>query len=340
MSKAYGSFQLRPAKYIDRSLFTEFLNLVSGSMRPSSEYTYMSMGGTFLVDHHMVYRKTCIGRFVSFDNVEQTVERQKFNVPGGDVRCLFMDAGDFASQLNDYRETQNVALWLDFMDLKYFPQFQTVEEALVGFQPGDILRVTLKADYKKLARDLLHKKGRVNGRRKVSNDKKLEILQDHIGRYCSSENIDICEKNWPGFLIKCFEIAAASAARRNRNCDFHPVFTTQYDDGTIMLAITCMAVESGGHIPAQVTSWDHAVNSYSDVLEISVADLSRREREFIDQRVSLAPSQILRAVNFLPDNEPDVPAATSEVHQTSLALVRSYRDLHRYYPAFHHVEPG
>jgi len=91
-----------------------------------------------------------------------------------------------------------------------------------------------------------------------------------------------------------------------------------------MMTATVLALAPGDPLPTGVLDWEFLSRDWTDIVQISVPDLSMREKIAIDRYLSKSPAQIIRLVKFAP---------ASELDDAKEAL-ESYKRLHRFYPTF------
>jgi hypothetical protein len=132
-------------------------------------------------------------------------------------------------------------------------------------------------------------------------------------------------------LARSMELAVKAAEGQEANLRISPVLITTYRDRSRMLTVTCAVSEIGqadAFPPSKFSRWQFACHGWDDIRAIFAPVLSTREQQRLDGRLHRGTKQMLAGRKFLP----------SENETKSLEALASYREVHRYYPSFRHVE--
>ena len=321
MSSSGLPYRLRPNKYVDRELFAEFVSVLVSSTTPD-RYVYVSMGGNHLSDHVAIYRRSGIRKLYAFDRDPDVVARQAFNAPFEGVRCSVHTSGELPVRLDSILSdfgADNAILWLDYTEPKRLEQLQEIETIVSKLVVGDVLRVTVNADFSKLSKREANLK--LEERELPEPKKRAALLKLDLGSYLSS---DITQLDYTDMA----EALAKSIARACRlgceaaNADIVPVpaLITEYRDTTPMLTATVMLTDSNRKAIIPET-WRYAPTDWNGIERIKAPDLSPRERYALDQLMHQDAEAVSDALGFT------VPADD----------VASYSKYHRFYPAFQNV---
>ena len=323
-------YQLRPNKFIDRQMFVELLSRLVVPRGPE-KYVYVSMGGRHLVDHYAVYNKLGIDAQFSFDRDANEVKRQKFNRPTGRTICVELSTADLPSRIDDilkeFPNRQNLIVWLDYTDTNRGAQLQEAVQTLLRLKHGDIFRITLNANPETLSPGEQWR----NAGASSPNQYRATRLRGQIQEFMPTDISAISETALPAALARCVELAAKSAEAQQPNLRIKPVLITSYRDGSRMLTVTCAISEAGNKNkfpPITFPRWRFACKNWQDIRLIYAPVLSVREQNRLDARLHRGASDMLAALKFYPNK--DKPK--------SLEALKSYRELHRFYPTFRHVE--
>lgn len=314
-------YQLRPNKFIDRQIFLELAGRIV-PQKKAGRYVYISMGGKHLVDHEAFYRRLGISKLYSFDSDPTVVDRQLCNRPVSTAKCVELMSGSLAGEidsiLTDFSPASNMIVWLDYTrPSERLSQLQELTECLKKAQPGDLFRITMNADDFTLRGDWRKDDFETPGLYRADR------LKSQIGDFYPSKILTIGDDELPEVLVRSI-ILACSAASQGKRITFHPVLNTAYADGQRMVTSAVLALSSGDALPTGLLDWEFLPNSDSDCVNISVPDLSMREKILIDRFLDRSPAQIVKAAKFLP---------TSEADDAREAL-KSYKRLHRFFPTF------
>lgn len=329
MSGASIPYQLRPNKFIDREVFIDLLGRVIPNIG-ADKYVYLSMGGKHLVDHTAAYRKVGLRNLFSFDVDPEIVRRQNFNRPIDSVICRELDSGNLSGQIDvimaDFPIATNVIVWLDYTDPHArLTQLQELIEIASRLQPGDVLRVTLNAS---LATLEPHQEAWKSAGYKNPGKYRAAQLRSQLGSFVPSGVDAIGETEFAKVLCECVSLAISSAEPvLNNNIVLEPVLLTSYRDGQRMMTATIFARSIDEAVPG-LNGWEFKPEAWSDLTVIDAPDLSLREKLTIDTKLSQDASEVVGGLGFLPGKN----------MSQSVEYIRSYQKLHRYYPAFHHVD--
>ena len=324
-------YQLRPNKFIDRGLFMDLLSRLLPSLG-TDKYVYVSMGGRHLIDHTAVYRQIGITNLFSFDLDDNVVLRQKFNRPIDSAVCEGMNSGKLPGKLDtimaQFPDATNMVIWLDFTNPHdRLTQLQELVEVAKRLQPGDILRISINANLTTLEEGSSKWKDlRFPG----PGEYRAACLKRQLGDFVPATLDAIGESDFPSILSECVSLAFSKAEDVVRTNVFKPLLLTTYRDGQRMMTATCVVARSSersSEVPG-LGGWQFLPANWSDVLAINAPDLSLREKLKIDERLSKTAKVVLDHLGFLP--------AKNEAK--SIEAIASYQKLHRYYPAFHHIE--
>lgn len=316
-------YQLRPNKFIDRQIFLEALTKVV-PQKQHGRYVYISMGGKHLVDQEAVYRKIGIRNLYSFDGNADIVARQICNRPHFSSLCEELHssalAGELDRILDHFAPAGHLIVWLDYTDAQRLAQLQEFCEVLKRCQPGDVVRITMNASDAKLNGDW--QKAGFAGPAQF----RAQRLRDQLGDFFPVDVESIGDNGVPAVLSEAVSIATAKAAEESK-LRLAPILLTSYADGQRMFTATVLCVPQTGKLPDGLNGWEFLAKGWKKVTEISVPDLSIREKVAIDKHLSKGPTAIIKAVKFQPAGELD------SAHRA----LRSYKLLHRFYPTFHAI---
>jgi hypothetical protein len=326
MSGADIPYQLRPNKFIDRQMFLDALSRLIIPRGPE-QYVYVSMGGNHLVDHYEIYNSLGIQSQFSFDRDENAVERQKFNRPTDATVCVFMDSSDLPAKVDEIMEIfprkTNLIVWLDYTDSQRGKQFQEVVQTLVRMKHGDVFRVTINAAELKCENFKAQNYATPAAMRAAK-------LREQIGNFMPTDVTAIIEGEFHSVLTRSLELVTREAERLKPGIRIRPVLITTYKDGARMLTVTCAVSDEGSkNFPSkEFARWKFASKNWENIQTIFAPLLSPREQHRLDSRIKQGPAHMMTALPFAVGADP----------AKSREALRSYRDFHRYYPTFRHVD--
>ncbi len=324
-------YQLRPNKFIDRQLFVDLLGrLISGN--GNENYAYVSMGGKHLVDHNAIYRQLGIRQLYSFEQDENVVRRQQINKPIDEVLCRELDSAYLPVEIDtiqkSFSNAKHLIIWLDYTDPNArLIQLQEMIEVLKRLQPGDILRITLNASL-----GTLQKTPDEWRSEKFASPGAfwLEKLKRQLGELVPTDLTHIGDTDFPIALARCVRLAVSRAESELDDTQFAPELVTTYRDGQRMLTVTVRAKSSTSKETktSNLSNWPFRAKHWRNIVWIEAPDFSMKEKMKIDAYLSRPPSYILERLKFRPASD----------YKKSLAAIKSYKQLHRYYPEFRNIE--
>lgn len=229
--------------------------------------------------------------------------------------------GNLDRILGYFPGADHMIVWLDYTDTQRLAQLQQFTEVLKRCEPGDVVSVTLNAYERTLAASDWQAAGFA-----TPGHCRAKKLRDQIGDFFPADVDRILENGMPSVLASAVAIAAAKAEAETHT-RFLPVLHTSYADGQRMFTATVLCVADDRKLINGLKGWEFLSRDWSRITEISVPDLSIREKVAIDRLLSRGPKAIIRALKFRP---------ASELDDAHLAI-GSYKRLHRFYPTFHAI---
>jgi hypothetical protein len=328
MSGGNVPYQLRPNKFVDRQLFIEVLEHV-GKTRNLKKYVYVSMGGRFLSDFRLIHSRLGVKRLVSFEVDLDVYDRQVFNRPFTTIQCFNQNSGYFVTNFttfsNNYTE-QDFIIWLDYTSPKERQDQLTELQALVSkLSAFDVIKVTFNAN----------KEAPPKTNSGTGNNVPLERLEEQIGDYFPETQRGAANTNEE--FAKALALAAKKAILDGiagaGDLIAIPLAIFRYSDGPHqMLTVSAILVprdaEQSFLDSSRLSEYAFFSGKWEDVTEISVPDLSIKERMFIDEMLFDEPIEQLHA--RLPFKFDQNPAR-------SLFALRQYRLHYQRYPSFVHT---
>ena len=321
MGTSRQSYRLRPNKHIDRELFAELISLLVTSSSVE-DYVYISMGGNHLRDHMAIYRRAGLRKLYAFDLDQEVVDRQVFNVPFKGVICCSHSSAELPARLNDIVEhfkAEHAIIWLDYTKPNRLEQLQEIETIAEKMQVGDILRVTMNADF----RGLKKYEAQLTPEQKAlpQNKRNGVLLRRMLGRYLPSGIVELDYSEMVCALARCIGRASARGVEVHSDNRFpQPILLTKYTDTTPMLTATMILTDVNG-LPEVPKGWEYAPKKWDEIERIVAPDLSARERLALDHLMHKGASEIRDQLGFALDD----------------SAVKSYSKFHRFYPSFQAV---
>ena len=321
MGTSSRSYRLRPNKHVDRELFAELVALlVTGSS--AEDYVYISMGGNHLRDHIAIYRRAGLRKLYAFDLEQNVVDRQVFNVPFEGVVCRTHPSGELPTRLDGIVQqfgAQHAIIWLDYTKPNRLEQLREVQAIAEKMQIGDIVRVTMNADFRGL--DKFEPQLKPEEKGLPQNRKNVALLRRMLGAYLPRSIVELDYIEMVGALANSVRRACEKGVEvHSDNRCLQPVLLTKYNDTTDMLTVTVMMTDSNG-LPEMPEGWTYSPASWNEIEKIMAPDLSARERLALDHLMHRNLDEIQEELGFILDG----------------SAVKSYSRFHRFYPSFQAV---
>ena len=319
-------YQIRPNKFVDRRIFMDFLCRYT-NLEKDRRYFYASMGASHLVDHNQFYRLTGINRLYSFDGDEALIPRQIVNRPIGTTICERLMSNELPERLqslyDSFIDATNSIIWLDFTTVDRFQQLQELVELLKLSRSGDVIRITMNSHPGNLG-GISDYQARGHA---TPGHLRAEQAQANLGEFFEAKFDRVTSTNFPKVLSHAVKLAIAKAQDELWLGDAAAGLLTTYQDGQRMFTATLLIHDAASPQPA-LREWEFWPADWDDVLEINVPELSAKEKFVLDQHLGEDPDQIIERVNFLPGEDMD----------SAMQNLASYKKLHRFVPAFQHVD--
>lgn len=332
MSGHQVPYHLRTNKFIERQLFLDALDFVRVYNGPS-KYIYISMGGPFLEDFKHINDRFAIESMVSLESDEQTWKRQIFNSPYGFINCRNESSGEFISNFDDFaleHEDKRFVIWLDYAAAdSRFKQLQEFEELITKLSEGDVIKITLNANYQSPK-----KRSEVQG---ISDRQYDTILisehTDQLSDYLPLSGVEKRHLNESGFaklLAQSVRIAATKGTE-NLQVEAVPLMGIRYNDGEHqMLTVTAMICSN--ELVAMIEgdqgfqNWPLKSKDWDTVYEVRVPHLSTKER--------LTINSLMKDMSDANSIQTKLGFQFDDNFGRSMELLTSYMKYYRNYPSF------
>lgn len=338
MSAEALPYRLRPNKAVDRRLFMELLNRCQRWIDLEG-HVYVSMAAAGMEDQKLVHRLLGIKRLLAFDMMPAVVERQRFNAPVPSCRCVALTADAMTADIESevvkagISDAEGYIVWLDYTAPRdLVQQIKEFEKLVSQLAPGDIVRVTVNANYNWWAGAERDREGRLftAAQRQATA---FDRLRKNLGMYMSDQikATSLGDEGVAIALAQAFGKAAGKAVPARDGRVFEPLSITRYADGQQMLSVTGMvtSLTDRADMRAKIglNGWPFGSANWGDVKYIAVADLTTRERLFLERNVESTNAQIAGHTKFDFDSVTGMPG-----------FLDNFRQYYRFYPAVSPVE--
>lgn len=312
-------YHLRTNKSIDRQIFFEVLNLLNLPENVQS-YKYISLGGPMLEDHHSLHNVLGMVKLESLERDEAVFTRQEFNKNFSCINCNQTSIGEFVFS---FERDSGTVVWLDYTDTNWGHQMREFNALLSKLDIYDICKITINAN-----------PDSINN----TDSSPVDVFKYRASCKFLNENINENDVSGMDRLARTLEdmvhAAADDAFLGAEGLFFKPLTTFRYiDNRHQMLTITGIVLneESEGEQllkDSHLNVMDHVCDGWGDVHEISVPDLTVKER--------------LEVNKYLPCSSVDdfVDKLPFRLHKNTLHSKRAlenYVKYYRYIPSFHRI---
>lgn len=331
-------YALRQNKFVDRRIFIDLLGRIE-RFSPLDDHVYVSMGGATLEDHRLAHAQLGLNRLLSFDNSQWVIDRQEFNKPVDYVKLVKATSSELIANFSSHLRAEgfgaspNVAVWLDYTEPKSLgKQLGEFNQLLDLLQPMDVVRITVNA-----SATAIYTPRVVDGVLETEDKFKpirLEKLAQRLGDYfpTDAKAADMDDDRLPFVIAAAMQKATNTAFPANSKLVGVPLSILRYSDGQQMMSATIVVLDRSDRDEFLQTTraerWPFYSPNWQSVHQISVPDLSLRERMFINERIpSKTSAEICDDMGFKFNDDA----------QASKDYIDQYSKYYRFYPHFHYV---
>lgn len=330
MSGGSVPYHLRQNKTVERGVFVDLLLRLSRATAVNlRRYRYIGFAGPFAEDFKLIHAHLGLTRFISIEKNEEVLKRQRWNSPLRGIDYQQCTARDY---IESYEASDPSIIWLDYTKPKALAdQMAEVEMLVSKCADYDILKITFNASHATLGGD---------GAAPVDAAKRIEEARKRLGDYLPAgfdiTTDDVDRRGYPSLILKAAEMAIMSGMQGKASSRFRLLSTFTYSDSVHrMLTLTGIVLPKGKVSvflrETGIQRWRLAVTQWgitrTEPIEISIPEMSLRERLFVDQQLPRqgSPRTIMKKLGFrLADG----------VDEKTLKALTSYRDFYRYFPYF------
>lgn len=283
MSAGTIPYHLRQNKAVERNLFIDLLSRIN-RYRNISTYRYISMGGPFLEDFKLLHAQLRMNDFVCIELDTNVHNRQIFNKPFSYLKLVNSSIGEYIT--NSYFGDTPCVMWLDYANPRQLhDQLNEFSSLLTKLKLYDVVKITLNSNTLSLG-----DKG--VGEERWEN--RLKTLKSRMGPYFpANTTADNIKENYAKTLMEGLRLASVNALRGRRTERFCPLASFTYKDSAHqMLTVTGIILpresteteKSVGNFfkHTRLMKWRYSNLRWSNPRDISLPDLSARERLFLE----------------------------------------------------------
>lgn len=264
------SYDLRPAKQVERRMLIDAFHRLASAGFPISDYRYTGFGSIYFVDFILFHKLLGIRKLLSVEFDPRIEKRVRFNAPFKEIELEICPIGDVIPTL---KQDEKHILWLDYDDLIRREQLSDVTQAANILSPGSVLLVTV---------DVEPPAGR--GPTQWREFFKSEA-EDYLGEKAAKS--DFHKSNLPALNGHIIGQAIKQGLVGRGGVAFQPLFNFLYRDGHQMLTVGGMLSTPAERRALRGASLDETVYHRTTLsggsYEITVPRLTRKERLFLDR---------------------------------------------------------
>lgn len=142
-SASFVSYDLRPAKQIERRILLDLVTLGRACGLELSGYRYVGMGANRFYDFLLLHRYLGIRNMISLERDPDMVERARFNAPYGFIEVREQSTTDFI-QLDEF-DVRSI-YWFDYDGAIGLEVINDIYSLGTSVSPGDFIFVTVNGE--------------------------------------------------------------------------------------------------------------------------------------------------------------------------------------------------
>lgn len=280
------AYRYRPAKQIVRSMMVEMLGRLR-PIAPLSDYIYVGFGGREFLDFELFHRRLDFPTMVSIEKNTSDLGRYEFNRPFSCVQVVPGVSSDVLPQLDFARLS---VVWLDYECHLTSDVIADLEDQAYRMCPGSVLVVTVSAHADH------------GGERRSRLEARLGA--DRVPPGISEADLGGWKLAGVQYDIMTEEVAVA-ASRRTDGASLQQLLNFRYQDNAKMQTVGWIVSSPALAQLIENNCRFHNLEffrSAADALTISVPTLTRKEFEFVRDRLPAADVASLGA-DWLPRGE-------------------------------------
>lgn len=272
------AYHLRTNKNVERTLFAELLRrFVPHLPIPSEDYTYVGLGGPYLEDFGLVETLMGCRKMVSLETQAHVRSRQEFNAPHCRITTKLQSTTDFSEQYST--SGSPLLVWFDYTKHNWSEQILECCELIRKLPPFSIFKVTFAATPRHLYNPTSLTDDVIAGR--------LSAIREMFGQLGTFEAKDVTNDSFHLTLHRIFARAVSGTLGEDSSFNCRSLAAYSYSDGTPMLTVTIalgpLAELKSIINSSRLSSWSFSSLSWRSPINISIPDLSLRERLAIER---------------------------------------------------------
>jgi len=337
MSGGAVAYQLRVNKCVDRNLFIELLQKISGYKKNISEYGYYGFAGYSFEDFRQLHIRLNISKMTSIESDRQVYKRQVYNNPYRCIELLNTSSKDFIDQNGQMLESPCI-VWLDYSEAnRRGEQIDEFTNLISHLNPGDVARITLNANISSL-----YTKEPGDTQREVSK-KRMEKYKDQMSDQTLpniSETMFLKNSDFARVLYYAIYVSTIKN-RRNSSTQFIPLMALTYRDAQHqMMTLTGIILENDENendfysYACIDDKWNLYIGDYLNwqtvkIHDINIPELTLKEKLLIDSLLPLSE----------PNSNGQLLCCIENNYKLTLnkTEVENYLKYYRQYPGFRQV---
>jgi hypothetical protein len=292
------------------------------------------MGGRYLEDFKLVHARFDIRRLFSLEKEDIAHQRQEFNKPLALIKCLKRDTEAFVRDFGAFAGEQGdvgYVIWFDFTSPRErLSQLQEFQSLIAKLAANDVVKITLNASMATFGQ--------------ASDFESRTAFQEHaagrlkqlLGPYFPDEGIEATKLNdhlLAVTLSRSVRKAALQGVAGTSGLAVVPLCAFRYSDGPhqmLTLAAIILNEDERRRFQQQthISRWPFHAKGWDDVRQISVPDLTVKERIRIDEALF---------ADTIDHVHEALPFRLEDDDMESLSALMRYEEHYRRYPQFMRV---
>ena len=276
-SAKYINYDLRPAKFVERKMFSDALKNIVGTQY--NEYQYVGLGGMLFSDFKLFHKELSISKMTSLEGgTKIDIKRISYNKPFSFIQLKKGHSTDLLGDDDIINLSNKSIIWMDYdNDLENF-MFEDITHIFKRIHLGSVYIFTCNTTLK-------NKEGKIYS---------LGELKEEYGNYVPYElsQKDLTDKNSHQVIKSLIhEHIIDTVSERNKisgsNLQVYPLFQIKYSEssGAPMMTYAVIIEEKGLDIVEKysLSNFQFIVSGdEEDFFEIELPNVSNIERNLIN----------------------------------------------------------
>ena len=319
-SSSYSvQYDVRPAKQVERRMLVDALQRLAAAGFPVADYQYTGFGAIYFVDFILFHKLLGLNKLVSLEQQTSLTSRMNFNKPFSCVDVKMIPASTEIPNLS--RDIRHF-VWLDYDGVLQRDFLSDIQSAITVLPSGSILLVTVDVEPPE-DHDYEIVDPNFDSTKEVLGPKHWKRYYEYHASSYLKIGLSDADFGKSELIRRSTEILKAAFTKSivaRPELQFLPMFSFSYRDSHAMLTMGGMIAGRAERRQLRASTLGDTVYYRRDFtsapFEIKVPRLTRKERVYLDREMPCADGWAPEDFNLDPE------------------VVRHYRDIYRFLPAF------